>query len=209
MRLEVARRARSTAADIRAEPVVEGLTALRDRNTVQRANAIAPVSTSRPDGLEDLLRRLRPFADLTPDESRSLIALCERVEAARGTVLWTAGSRPEFLYIVLRGALRASIDRGSCLEQLSVHGPGDLVGTLALMDGGPTHTQLDVCEDLLALRMERRNFESLRKGYSELGQKLFDQINVQLVRDLRRLMRHLGRLRGIRLFNERQGARHV
>ena len=57
------------------------------------------------------------------------------------------------MFIVLRGALRASLPRGGGhLEQLLIYGPGDFAGTLALIDGGATHAELEAREDTLALR---------------------------------------------------------
>src|SRR6185503_6630851 len=92
-----------------------------------------------------------------------------RLDAPRGALLAERGQRPECLFVVVRGAVRASIGRDARLEQLSIYGPGDLVGTPALMDGGQMPVELDVREDAILLRLERRNFEALRKGYSEVG----------------------------------------
>jgi CRP-like cAMP-binding protein len=113
------------------------------------------------------------------------------------------------MFMVVRGALRCSIRRGSQVEQLLIYGPGDLAGTLSLVNGGPGHDQIAAREDSLVLQMRQQDFEALRSKYSGLGCKLFDQVNLQLVRDLRRLNRHLGLIRAIRRFNEHNKAAHV
>ena len=193
VRAEVARRARTTIAsiDMPADPAL-----LRSR---------APAGEPRQGGTEGLaetLRTLRPFASLTAAEASTLAALCTRIDAPRGTILAAAGEPPRHMFIVLRGALRATIDRPGGLEQLGIYGPGAMAGLFAMLDGGDEPTTLDVREDALLLAMERRNFEALRAGHSELAFKLFEEIGRQVTRDLRRLSRHAGRAEALSAFNQ-------
>ena len=209
IRVEVAHRARSVAEAIAAEPVLPGITTLRPFAKTRADPSPVEAVGSRPDGLENVLARLPSFSAFDSQGIRFLLAMCECLQAPPGALLSEFAAPPEFMFIVLRGALRASLPRGGHLEQLLIYGPGDFAGTLALIDGGATHAALEAREDTLALRMQRRNFEALRQGYAEVGCKLFDEVNKQLARDLRRLNRHLGLVRAIRRFNEHQKVRHV
>jgi CRP-like cAMP-binding protein len=203
IRIGVARRARSVAAAIASEPVVVATALL-----ASQSSAAPPKATVGPaDSLGGHLRTLATFAEFTAPDRAALLGMGERLDAPRGTVLSGIGGNSEFLLIVLRGALRASIQRGEQLEQLSIYGPGRMAGMLSLIDGGATHDVIDAREHAIVLRIARRDFELLRRSHSELAYKLFDQVNVQLAAELRRLSRHLGRLRGIRNFN--QAAAHV
>jgi CRP-like cAMP-binding protein len=156
-----------------------------------------------------LLSVLPTFSGFSSEELTMLLALCKYRHVVQGDVLAEFNAAPEFMFMVVRGALRASIRRGSELEQLLVYGPGDLVGIPSLLEGGPAHVQIAAREDSVVLQMHRSAFEALRKKYSGLACKLFDQVNFQLVRDLRRLNRHLGLIRAIRRFNEHNKAKHV
>jgi predicted NAD/FAD-binding protein/CRP-like cAMP-binding protein len=209
IRVEVAHRARSVAEAIAAEPVLPGITTLRPFAETRSSSSPVEIIENRPDGLENLLAKLRSFSAFDSQGIRFLLAMCDCLRAPRGALLCKFAAPPDFMFIVLRGALRASLPRGGHLEQLLIYGPGDFAGTLALIDGGATHAELEAREDTLALRMQRRNFEAMRKGYAEVGCKLFDEVNKQLARDLRRLNRHLGLVRAIRRFNEHQKVRHV
>ena len=61
---------------------------------------------------------------------RRLQRLCECLQASRGALLSKFAAPPEFMFIVLRGALRASLPRGGGhLEQLLIYGPGGLLRT--------------------------------------------------------------------------------
>lgn len=192
IRAELARRARQT---------IEGLEPPADTAGLRAAAGARPPEGSGSDGLADMLRSLRPFASLTPAEAATVTALCTRVEAPRGTMLARSGDPPGSLYIVLRGAVRAGLERPGGIEQLAVYGPGAMAGLFALLDGGPEPASLEVREDALLLAMDRRNFEALRAGHSEAAFKLFDEVGRQVVRDLRQLSRHAGRGEALRAFN--------
>lgn len=206
IRIVVARRARAVAAEIASEPVLPGITTLRAAPALHM-NSLRPAGQC--DGLKHSLAALPTFSEFTAGEIGTLLSMCECLNAPRDTVLSAFDSKLEFLYVVLRGALRASVPRGSEIEQLSIYGPGALVEAVSLIDGGATCTQIDVREDAQILRMARSQFDTLRMSHSEAGSKLLDQINLQLISDLRRLDRHLGRVRSVRRFNDQQRASHV
>jgi predicted NAD/FAD-binding protein len=209
IRIEVAHRAHAVAKAIASEPIITGITALRTFLQSPQKTDQPRTSCSPSRRIEELFAALPTFAALTSHELGMLLALCEARHVPQGEVLSEFGARPQFMFMVVRGALRCSIRRGSQVEQLLIYGPGDLAGTLSLVNGGPGHDQIAAREDSLVLQMRQQDFEALRSKYSGLGCKLFDQVNLQLVRDLRRLNRHLGLIRAIRRFNEHNKAAHV
>jgi CRP-like cAMP-binding protein len=209
IRVVVARRTRAVVAAIASEPVVAGAAPLRTRSVSKGGHARSGIVSSRPDGVEPLLACLPTFSDFSSDEIRNLLEMCDWLHAPRGAVLLERGERLEFLFIVVRGALRASIVREAEFEQLLIYGPGALVETVSFTDDGQIHTHIDVREDALLLRIARGHFETLQKSHSDLAFKILHQINIQLVGNLRRLNCHLGRVRGILRFNDHQKVFHV
>jgi CRP-like cAMP-binding protein len=201
VRKGVARRSRAVAAAIAEEPVV---IATRLGADAAPGRTALKATAGPADSLLPLMPPLRTLAEFNAQERAGLLSLGERYDAPRGTILSDIGESPEHLFIVMRGALRASIRRGAQMEQLSISGPGRMAGMLSLIDGGATHDVIDAREDTIMLRIARRDFETLRRSYAEVAQKLFEQVNIQLAGELRRLSRHLGRLRGIRHFNSHQ-----
>jgi CRP-like cAMP-binding protein len=209
IRIEVAHRALSVAKAIASEAAISGITALRPSLEPPHETSHERIGCSPPAQVEDLLLALPTFSAFRSQELRMLLALCESRHVPRGEILSEFAASPQFMFMVIRGALRCSIRRGSQVEQLLIYGPGDLAGALSLVNGGPAHDQIAAREDSLILQMQRKDFEALRTNYSGLGYKLFDQVNLQLVRDLRRLNRHLGLIRAIRRFNEHNKTSHV
>ena len=207
IRIEVAHRALTVAKAIASEPIITGITALR--TSLEPPHRAGESDWSPPSRVEELLATLPTFKALTSRELRMLLALCESRHVPQGEVLSDFGASPQFLFMVVRGALRSTIRRGPQLEQLLIYGPGDLAGIISLVNGEDAHDQIAAREDSLVLRMQRQNFEALRTKYSKLTCKFFDQVNLQLVRDLRRLNRHLGLIRAIRRFNEHNKVTHV
>lgn len=194
IRTEVARRVRATLEGIAASPPCAA-------SELRRAGQAAEMAEAAAQDAAVLLKGLVPFADLDPDEIQALANLGNRFTAPRGTRLLEAGAPPGPLYIVMRGAIRTGIDRAGGTEQVAVHGPGALAGLVALEDGGVQPLSVDVVEDAILLRIERRNFEALRKGYTPLAHKLFGLIGRLLVRELRRANRHHARGAAIARFN--------
>lgn len=202
VRGEVARRIRATVTAIAGLPLEAVVAGGRPLGVYRQGPAKSDADAAI------LLRSLAPFAAISPSQAQGLAAAGECVAVTRGELIAPAGSPPEWLHIVLRGALRTAIPRGDSCEQLLLHGPGDLVGLLALLDEGPLASELSVREDAVLLRIDRASFARLRKGEGEGAQTLFLAANRQLVRDLRRLTRHLGRAQGLLAFNT-GGSVHV
>lgn len=206
IRVEVARRARATIATIGPhlrEP---------DRSSCAKAGTAAlvhePIAQDSSGALCAALLSLRPFGNLTLNEAQTLLALCTRVEAPRGTLLVRSGEAPAHVFLVMRGAVRSGLDHDGGRAQLEVHGPGKMAGLFALMDGGPHPATLEVREDALVLAMERRHFEALRRGHSEAAFKFFDAAGRQMTHDLRVLSRFSSRSKGLRAFNQEESV-HV
>lgn len=191
LRLEVAERTRATLADIRAE-LATGAGTPRPLSGA----TLPPASPS--DGLDQLLASFPGFDRLTTDEWDELAGLAQRIDGPRGTLVGHAGSPASHLLIVARGAVRVGVTHPhGGIEQLLMHGPGSFSGVAAMLDGSLTGFARDVREDAVLLLVDRAGFERLRSGGTALGRKLFAAIGLQMVRDLRRLSRLLGRLRGV------------
>jgi CRP/FNR family transcriptional regulator, cyclic AMP receptor protein len=199
IRTEVARRLRGTIAAIAALAAEARVAGVRGGGV---AGELAPAGADAAA----LLGSLASFAPLGGRRCAALAGLGGCVLAPRGTLIAAAGTPATHLHIVLRGALRTAIPRDGAVEQLLVHAPGDLVGLLALLDGGPLASELMAREEALLLRIDRKTFLGLRNQDPDLAHKLYLIANRQLVRDLRRLTRHLGRARGLMAFNAQGGA---
>ncbi len=202
IRKEVARRTRVTLTRI-AEADAPALVLVSPDATGTQPEA------GPAEELIGMLRGLTRFSGLGVAEAQSLAAMGQRIDAPRGTSLARTDDRDAALHIVLRGAVRTMLPRAAGREQIGVHGPGELCGLVPLMDGERQPLDVEACEASILLRLDNDAFEALRQQPSELAHSVFDLANRQLVRDLRRATRHLGRAQGLARFNQAQGGGHV
>src|SRR5437870_332601 len=104
-----------------------------------------------------LLMRAGITADATTDALSRLAAAAQEVEAARGDVLYRNHEEARALFIVLDGAVR--IDMEGAPPRMAE--PGDWVGAVPLITGGPHLGMATVLVASHLLRVERAEFEEL------------------------------------------------
>ena len=197
---------------------LRGLVARRTRATLERivtgelAEAselrAAPVA-ARSDPAEltfDMIRSLGRFARLDDAACAALCACATASQVERGSALFAAGSPSDAALFVMRGAVRAGIERasneqGGQVEQVAIHGPGEWAGLVAMIDGGAQPLAASVAETAIVLRVQRATFEGWRRAPDALGQAVLRGVDRQLVRDQRRANRHLGRAIALDRFN--------
>ena len=204
LRRLVATRTRATLARIAAEGRYEPSSLRR---------AVPPPTPAVPVAGEahTLVAGLGKLADLGADGALALAAPSRMVglERGRGLVsvhedasdtLW-----PNTLWIVLRGAVRASLPRADGAEQISIHGPGECVGVIALEDGGAPPLDLAAAEDCVLLGVPGDVLQPVlhpdATSASDWHGALALVLGRQLVRDQRRANRHLGRALALERFN--------
>lgn len=148
---------------------------------------------------------LGKLAELGVDGAQALAAGSHLVGLSRGQGLARAGAPPAGLWIVLRGALRASLPRPEGAEQIFLHGPGECVGVVALEDGGAQPLDLAAAEDCVLLTVPVEALvpviDPSAAGAADWQGALALILGRQVVRDQRRANRHLGRALALERFN--------
>lgn len=155
-------------------------------------------------GCAEEIGRTRLFAHVDP----SLLATLETAafvrRLARGQILFVAGEPTEHLFVVRSGRLKVHVtsERGTELV-LSVVGPGDTLGDVSVIDGGPRSADVLATEasELLAvpvaavdalLRSQppvlRAVAESLAAGMRRLTEQAADLVFLDLPRRLVKLL---------------------
>ena len=193
---------------------LRGLVATRTRATLERLSeasvaeaselrAAPPAVDPAPHVLDaETLRSLGALAELDDSDCAELIAAGEGLAAARKTALVDAGSKPDALYLVVRGAVRAAFARGIAREQVTIHGPGEWAGLVATIDWHEQPLALDAAEDSILLRVPAAVFARWREQPGRIGQAVLAAVDRQLVHDQRRANRHLGRAIALDRFNQ-------
>jgi len=113
----------------------------------------------KPQLPEHGLDAVEIFADLDPAERMRLAAELETMTLKRGDTLVRQGETADALYIVVTGRFAVTIEgRRQVIAEL---GPGQPIGEIAFLAGGPRTATVTAMRDSLVLRLKRAEFEEL------------------------------------------------
>jgi CRP-like cAMP-binding protein len=101
----------------------------------------------------EMLERVPLFAGLAPEGLQEIGRIADEIEVPAGTALTHEGRHEGYFFIILSGTVR--IDRGG--RTINTMGPGEFLGEIALLDGGPrtaTATTESACR-LLSVTNDR------------------------------------------------------
>ena len=105
----------------------------------------------------DLLERVPLFAGMSRADLEQLGRIVDEVEVPVGTVLAHEGRHEGYFYVIESGTVR--IDQGG--ETINTMGPGDFLGEIALLDGGPRTATATAETPLRVLSMRNQVFDEL------------------------------------------------
>jgi CRP/FNR family transcriptional regulator, cyclic AMP receptor protein len=109
----------------------------------------------------ELLRGVPLFAGLGKGELSELEALVDEVDVPAGKVLCRQGQSGEEFFVIVDGFVRVERDG----RELNVLGPGQFLGEVSLVDGGPRTATATATTDGRVLVVGHREFHSLMDRY--------------------------------------------
>lgn len=114
------------------------------------------------------------FRDLPEPELRRLVAIARRRRFARGETVFRDGDLADALHLVSRGYFAARLDtRLGDAVTMSVHGPGDAFGELALLETERTRsTTVAALAAGETYAVHRDDFARLRQEYPQVNDVL-------------------------------------
>jgi CRP-like cAMP-binding protein len=115
----------------------------------------------------DLLAVLPLFSDVAESELETLARVTRLVAAPAGTVLWHEGDEADGLHVVVSGTLKVEtrLPAERSVEIAKV-GPGEVLGEIPLLGGGPRWATVRAIEDCSLLFLGRAEFGGLVSGAS-------------------------------------------
>ena len=105
----------------------------------------------------ELLRRVPLFAGFDEPALQEIAKITEEIQARERTVLTHEGRQEGHFFIVLSGSVRINRD-GRTINML---GPGDFLGEIALLDGGPRTATATTEEPTTVLAIRNAAFHEL------------------------------------------------
>lgn len=150
-----------------------------------------PVATQTLD--RRVLRVLPFFRALTPDETEELLGLLTAWQVPKGRIFFRQGSAGTSCFLIARGAVQATLEKGADVVNLAVLGPGNIFG-LSLIEHGTRTATCYARERAVVLEIRRDDFERLFAGSTSIAFKFFEALNETLIAQLRGSNRQLSRL---------------
>jgi CRP/FNR family transcriptional regulator/CRP/FNR family cyclic AMP-dependent transcriptional regulator len=130
------------------------------------------------------LARTALLRDLTDEDLGHIVGLAHRRTFRRGEVVFHQGDAGDALHIVETGRLKVIVYGESGSETvLSILGPGESFGELALIDGEPRSATVQALEPAQTVSVRRDEFLALLRTHPETNERLL----VALVAKIRQL----------------------
>jgi CRP-like cAMP-binding protein len=112
-----------------------------------------------------------------------------------GQVLWRQGDDSQDLVFVLEGRITISLQLpGGATVEVSSVGPGEVMGEMGMIDGGPSPVTAITRERTLVLALPTVAFERLFNGEQPESHVFLDVIHRDLTGSLRQALRPQARL---------------
>lgn len=105
----------------------------------------------------DLLDRVPLFADVPREVLAKLAEIAEESDVPAGSVLTHEGRHEGYFFVVVSGSVR--IERGG--RTINTLGPGDFLGSIALVDAGPRTATAIAETDSRVLSITNEQFREL------------------------------------------------
>jgi predicted NAD/FAD-binding protein/CRP-like cAMP-binding protein len=187
-RREVATRARRVIAQISATAVVADP---KPGAPVVAANWPEPVSAKIDPAI---LHSLPFFRNFRSAELEEFIAPLRRYDFGRGHTVYAAGEAARNCLVIVRGALSLHFASPRGISNCALLGPGNLAGSLALVDGGPQPLACVAREATIAFEIDRVDFDAMRRGGSIVAHKFMEAVTAGTVGALRKVSAHMARI---------------
>lgn len=148
--------------------------------TPRPQRALAPVA-EEDFAAEAFLAKLPCCAEMSPAQRQAFWDAGERIDLASDSDLAAVGAASERLWLVVRGAVRSALPHKDGVYQLTVTGPGQLVGLSPLLLEVPHDRLLRTSEQATLLCFDRDTFRELLATGDALSREVGASVNADLV----------------------------
>ena len=129
----------------------------------------------------DVARQCILFHDLSEEEIGRLVALGQEQTYREGDVLVVQGAHDGKVFVLLEGMVKVQIKTGETIRPVVSLGPGQLIGEITLVDGGPHSATVIVTETpTRVLAFEREALLALCEAEPRIGYVLMRNIAADL-----------------------------
>lgn len=120
----------------------------------------------------ELMRSVPLFRGLTDTELERVSALADIVELPKDRVILTQGQNGWEMFVLVTGSARVERDG----QSLGERGPGEVLGEIALLDGGPRTATVTLSKASRLLVLARREFQTLLDEFPEIRLRILETV---------------------------------
>jgi CRP/FNR family transcriptional regulator, cyclic AMP receptor protein len=120
----------------------------------------------------DLLRSVPLFSGLGERELERISTLADVVDLPADRILTTQGRLGWEMFILVSG--RAGVERDG--QRINEVGPGEVIGEIALLDGGPRTATVTLSEPSRLLVLARREFQALMDEFPDIRLQVLEAV---------------------------------
>ncbi len=126
---------------------------------------------ARDEKLE-LLKRIQLFSRLNNRELLRLGELADEIDLPSGRVLMREGERGEEAFVIVTGS--AEIERDG--RVFATRSTGEILGEIALVDGGPRTATVRLVEDSRLIVLGRKQFHALMDEFPDVRLRVLETL---------------------------------
>ena len=147
---------------------------------------LAPLALEQAScSAEDALKNSHLCDHMNPDQIAGFSAHWNTTVLPAGQALFSEGTEPCGLYVLLEGQLSAWHHTGHSNERLMRFCPGSMLGEMALIDGKPRSATVRADTPCTVLFLPLNQFEALSRQETDLGQILQNNLARELALRIR------------------------
>jgi CRP/FNR family cyclic AMP-dependent transcriptional regulator len=128
------------------------------------------------EGKQDLLGAVPLFAGISEAGLEELGGIADEIEVRPGTVLTREGYREGTFFVIVSGTVRIERDGRS----INTLGPGEFLGEIALLDGGPRTATATAETDCRLLSMTYQMFHELLDASPSIRTAILETVGQRL-----------------------------
>lgn len=130
---------------------------------------------------KDDLKKISLFSELYTHELDYVLEVSEKRKYPRGSIVIYQGDKPEFLYLILKGCVKVSLDHANGKETiLSILKEGDYFGEMSAFDQLPRSATILTEEDSEFLAISQKAFKDMVMKYPEIALKMLKEMSIRL-----------------------------
>ena len=122
------------------------------------------------------LGRLELFGTCGRKELHLLASIADELTFERGDTLCVEGRNAYDCFVIASGEVEVRVHD----QPIAVLGPGEVVGEMALLDGGPRTASVVALTDVRAFVIDRRRFDPLLERAPAVARAILKQLSIRL-----------------------------